>query len=124
MTTPVSVNAADVDQVAAAGTRADARERERLEETRDALDTYIGRRRYWRLVAGCGVFTDITGDAETVARALGRRAVGLALLEAAMAHPDLFLQMQTEAMRRDKTERAEALSARTRRSDAPAPEAS
>jgi hypothetical protein len=79
--------------------------REERAEIRQQLSTVEGRAFVWRLMWEGGVFEDILGTAEQVYRALGRRSAALKLYARCVEHPDLYLQMQGEAVRRGRDRR-------------------
>lgn len=76
------------------------------------------RRRTWQRLKRYGIYEEIGGDLESVYRALGRRSMGLRELARYMRHPDLFLQMQNEAIKRDRDAERAVQALRTRRREA------
>lgn len=93
-------NAADDVELAIADRLEAERRREETRELKTQLASYEGRQFVWGRLERCGVFQDVHGDLETVFRFLGRRAEGLELLTRCQQHPDLFMQMWTEGLKR------------------------
>lgn len=112
---PVTHNAADEEEAAQVGDELELARQAAIADTKELLRDEDSRRRYIALVAATGVFDDITGDPETVYRKLGRRSVGLQLLGAAEAHPELFAQMWVEHLKRSKSAAALRKARRTPR---------
>jgi hypothetical protein len=77
-------------------------ERARDQKRRDAtmLANKETRRWLFELLEHLGVFRDVTGDVETVYRALGRRSAGLMVIDRLQAHPELFMQGWQEHTKR------------------------
>lgn len=103
-------NAADQDQV----TTAKRKERDANEIASDnrraVLSTYEGRQFWWDLMGECGIFASTvthtgTGALDPLAMAVneGQRNAGLRLMQHALRDaPDLYLQMQSESIQREK----------------------
>jgi hypothetical protein len=79
-------------------------EAERLRDRRRRDARVLGdkdmRRWVFDLLEHLGVFKDVTGDVETVYRALGRRSAGLMLIDRLQEHPELFMQGWHEHVKR------------------------
>jgi len=105
---PLVRNASSPKQAARAKREVKDRHARRQARMRQQLKTYEGREFLWELIGECGVFEEIAGTNETVRELLGQRRVGLRLMADAGAHPDLFRQMQTEAVARAERERRTA----------------
>jgi len=64
------------------------------------LATPPGRRFVWEELARHGIFESITVQSSMIYALSGRRDAGLELLAEVQAFPELYLQMQAEAMQR------------------------
>jgi hypothetical protein len=98
-------NAADDVELAVADHLQAERQREESRDLKVQLGSYEGRKFVWSRLERCGVFHDVMGDVETVFRFLGRRSEGLELIAKCQQHPDLFMQMWTEALKRRRQTR-------------------
>lgn len=108
-------NAADDDQVAAAGERVRRRDRAADDGVRAQMATAQGREFLWGVLGACSMFGHIGGSIEDTYRGLGRRDVGLELWGAANRYPELFLLMQNEAIARATQQTNEARASRVKR---------
>lgn len=99
-------NASDPEQVKRATDVERARAERQINDRRAVMSTVEGRAECWRRLSDCGVFDGSMGaDPQWTAYYVGRRSVGLKELADVMKHfPDLYLLMQSEAMKRDADE--------------------
>jgi len=76
-----------------------------LADLRDAFSTPAARRVLWRLLGECGCYREsFATNALMMANAEGKRYIGLFLIsELHDANPDLYLQMQKEAMTKEES---------------------
>jgi len=95
-------NAADAEQVQAAGRKERFRNKQELEDVRTILELPAGRRFVWRYLEKAGIFeTSFTGNNTTFFNE-GRRDIGLKLLADVMqAKPEAYVQMAQEAEKRE-----------------------
>ena len=105
MSTPIQTNAVDELELDVAEQLENELAREQSREDREQLGTYAGRKWAFARLERCGVFREIRGPIEDVYVALGRRSEGLELLARCQAHPNLFMQMWQEALKRRKQRR-------------------
>jgi hypothetical protein len=105
MSTPIQQNASDDLELAIAEQLESELAREQFRADREQLSHYEGRAWVWGQIEDAGVFRDISGPLEAVYAALGQRKPGLKLLLRCQAHPDLFMQMWQEALKRRKDRR-------------------
>ena len=76
------------------------REKE-LEEFRNILKTYGGRSFIWRILERCGIYSAGVTDALETFRELGKRDIGLWVLEEIFsASPDIYTTIRNEASER------------------------
>jgi hypothetical protein len=104
-------NAADPEQVAGAAFRMRERERERRNRWRTQMSTKEGREFLWEEIFA--VLFEFIGTEDV--QKLGVRNEECRRWLFANEHPELFLQMQNEAMKRARTLRTENRAARTKR---------
>lgn len=93
---PVAENNANRDEA--------RRQREDAETVRRLMSHRNGRAWLFRLLERCHIYTSpfSPGQPDTTAFALGEQNIGLRLLEAAQAFPDLYMTMLAEARREDE----------------------
>jgi hypothetical protein len=111
----LQTNAADPDQVAHGREKTKRREQDDTALVREQLSSKQGREFVWKVLRMTGLYAHIGGDVEAVYTAIGRRSLGIELLGEVNRHPELYLQMQNEAIARAKRERDENRAGRTRR---------
>lgn len=109
---PIQTNAADPEQVTYGRRKEKDLERAYGALWRMQLSTSHGREFVWTLLGGMKLFAWIASDD---LQALGIRNKALEYWAQALRHPELFLQMQNEAIARDKREREGRRAARTPR---------
>lgn len=108
-------NAADPRQVAHAKATTENREERRARVVQAQLETYSGREFVWQELERHRLFESITIQSSMIYAASGRRDAGLELYAEVLRHPDLFLQMQSDAIERAETERRTHAAARVAR---------
>jgi len=70
------------------------------------LSSPSGRRTLWRLLSHCGIYRDIEGQGDTVFKQIGRRQVGLYLLQVISdASEERLEEMMREARNEAKEEK-------------------
>lgn len=96
-------NASDPEQVEAAE-RAEKRLQVSREGAREAvMKTYAGRQFVWELLGRCGTFESVMREGPTMRDYYaGRQDLGHEYISELKDQPDLYLQMQQEAMERQK----------------------
>ena len=95
---PLQGNAADESQVEEARRREREARRQELQDMALLLESPVGRRIVWRILAQCGIFTDGWDPSARIHFNAGKRNVGLWLLDEVMAANDeAYLLMQREA---------------------------
>jgi hypothetical protein len=105
--------AADPEQVTRATRKTNQRERDRQAFDREQLDSVNGRRWVWALIEECEVFADVIGPIEVLARHMGLRSAGVALMKRCQEHPRLYMLMVQEALARRQSEQVENVAAHT-----------
>jgi len=90
-------NAADKEQVKAAGSKEKRRREKELSDIRELLRTPGGRRFMWRYLDRCGVYrSSFTGNSQTFFLE-GERNIGLQMITDIMdADPGLYIEMIKE----------------------------
>lgn len=109
---PLVTDTTSATQTARARRKVKDRRADEAAVLRKVLGTYEGRQLLWTLISRMGVFEDIDGSNEWIARALGRRAEGLRLMAECGQHRELFRQMQVEADLRADQDRKDAAAAK------------
>jgi hypothetical protein len=102
---PLQTSATDPEELEFAQQTIRARKSERLRQVREQLSTEAGRKFVWELLLDGGLYEDISGPVEVVYRSLGRRNWALKLYAEVNRHPELFMHMQQEAVKRDREDR-------------------
>jgi hypothetical protein len=116
---PLQTSAVDPAQLEEGAQELRRRKSIRLAQVREQLGTEPGRKWIWDEIVAHGIFEDISGPIEVVYQALGRRREGLRLYLEVNRHPELALQMQREAMARERDERRGRSARRKARTAAP-----
>lgn len=111
----LQTNAADEQQLQFARRKAKREKARRRGLLKHQLSTAEGREFVWNELERHGIYEEIAGPVDVVYPRLGRRSAGLQLLGAVMEHPELYLQMQAEAMTRKKRDGDENRASRTPR---------
>jgi hypothetical protein len=106
-------NAADPEQVRRAARRDRRRADDRADLVKAQLSTYEGRRFVWEELARHGLYESITVQSSMIYALSGRRDAGLELLAEVQQHADLFLLMQSEAIKRAERDDRETDAAHT-----------
>ena len=101
----------------AASTETDRR-RARRRAVKSVLSTYDGRLFVWGELERHRIFETITVQSSLIYALSGRRDAGLELYAEVLTFPDLYLEMQREAMERSAREKKTAVAVRTARTAA------
>lgn len=115
MSGELQTNAADERQIQFARRKAKRDKNRKRSLLKHQLSSADGREFVWNELERHGIYEDIAGPVDIVYARLGRRSAGLQLLGAVMEHPELYLQMQAEAIARKKRDAEENDASRTPR---------
>jgi len=95
------LNAADAKQVKEAGKSVKDQRKREIDDIRNVLSGFSGRRFFWRVLSECGLFRishEIGGKPEDTIFREGKRNIGLFLLnDMNEADPDAYLKMVNES---------------------------